>query len=112
MTVSEEKLNAVKRCLRAGMTVRDAAKETGVSTGTVARTKKKMGLGRDVITPRSRLPQPTQISPPNMKGGRPPNTSGLGTNYNPSAAALRLAVFDPIVARALARSAEEDEDGE
>lgn len=94
------KLEALKRALRQGMTVRGAAEAAGVSVGTAGRTKKEMGLGRQEYHGVHHKLKTMPIVEEEEKSK---------VNPNPSPAALRLAQFDKVVARAIKRPAEEDE---
>lgn len=91
--------------IRAGGTTRGIAERAGIGVGTVTRLKAEMGLGS---TPNGHR----AARAVNVSGGRPPNLSKLGTNDNPSPAAIRLAEFDKVVARAIARPTEDFDDGE
>lgn len=109
-SLTEAKENLLRKLIREGRTTRAIALEVGCGTGTVTRRKSDMGMEiRTQTSQRVTLLLATKPMP-NMKGGRPPNYDNLPKNGAPSLAAQRLAMFDPIVRRALSRPIEEDDD--
>jgi hypothetical protein len=110
-TLPEDKEALLKQLIRAGHTTRAIALAVGCGTGTVTRRKGEMGI--EIRAQTSTRVTTLLASKPMPKGGRSPNLDALPKNLEPSAAAKRLAAFDPIVRRALgARPIEEDENGE
>ncbi len=110
-SLPEDKERLLRKLIRDGVTTREIARQVGCGTGTVTRRKSEMGMEIRAQTS-TRVTTLLASKPmPNMKGGRPPNLDALPKNPEPSAAALRLAAFDPVVRRALgARPIEEDDD--
>jgi hypothetical protein len=104
--MSDDQKDKIKKMVREGETSRKIALVLGCGTGSVARIKKEMGI--EVQTERYRH----KTKKPNMKGGRPKNVSLLGVNPSPSPAALRLAQFDKVVARALNTTSPPSDDEE
>lgn len=93
--VPSETRALVQKLIRAGNSMREVARNAGCSLGFVCRVKKEMGLVREVRHhPKAQLAGDE---------GRLPSAGNLSVNRAPSPAALRLALFDPIVARALAK---------
>jgi len=109
-SLTEAKETLLRKLIRDGLTTRDIARQVKCGTGTVTRRKSEMGYEIRAQTS-ARVTKLLASKPmPNMKGGRPPNLDALPKNDAPSASALRLAAFDPIVRRALSRPIEEEDD--
>lgn len=103
--LSEDKELLLTKLLREGtLSIRAIAEKVKCGTGTVTRRKRDLGFEVRVRAGR----RVTRLLAPQLVDQL---AAALGPL--PSAAALRLAAFDPIVRRALAnRQSEEPEDGE
>ncbi len=84
--LSEEKSTLLTKLVRQGLPIRNIAHEVGCGITTVMRRRREMGLVRNyelTVRPKSKVIVP------------------FAEPREPSLAALRLAAFDPIIARAL-----------
>lgn len=104
----EDRRLAIKRLIREGATSRAISTATGCSTASVARIKEEMGI----------IVQREKYAYKSRPAGVQREVIANPTEPPPSAAALRLAEFDPVLARALrlrmaplTEGEEEEDDG-